>query len=263
MTGGNPLNLRNLVKFSSFVHINNTDEKCFLQAIACHFIGGKYGYPKSPTIYNEYAEKNFKYDESDFPMDIQNIHKFEEKNKKMKMIINVFFIDPQFGVFPAYSSKTNYDINDSNIINLLFTKNPDGGGHFFYIKNLSHFFSQTYNPGNGARKTYQKVFFCQRCFSKFYVLSNFVEHQKDCNLDSRQKVSILKTPVKFKQSTMKANTRLVGFLDFEAANKRIPCTICKEIKCECEAINQPTTISYKDNLLFVSIFWLLTLMKKK
>ena len=121
------------------VKIENHDNRCFLHSVACHFVGSQNNFTSNPSVYNRFIEDSLNYSEQDSPMDIINIQCFEERNKKHKIMVNVFFLDHQFGVFTAYTSKMPYSLKSANIINLLFT-HTEKGGHYFYIKNINHFF---------------------------------------------------------------------------------------------------------------------------
>ena len=178
----------------SVINIKNTDNLCFLWCcIASRHLPEKNA--DRVSKYHGYVNE-FHYDESDFPMAIKNISKFEKKNN---VCVNVFTIEEKTKV-PLYISKHKND----ETINLFYHDN-----HFSLIKNFQRFVG-------GDHK-----FVCYRCFKSYRNKECFDKHESVCQ-ELNENGSYVTTPkedttTKFNNYKRQKRLPVVIYADFESS----------------------------------------------
>jgi hypothetical protein len=150
----------------AIIDIKNTDEKCFLWAVIASVFQAKSN-PQRISQYKKYI-KEFNLKDVKFPMKLEKIPKFEEKNKHLNISINVFTwnkLDKHVtsNYKPILTSKI---LNPTHEVNLLLLEN-----HYYYIKNLKRliFDFSSYNHE-----------YCVNCFQQFKTKQRLDEHKSRC-----------------------------------------------------------------------------------
>ena len=114
---GRAMRITDIVNKSSIVFIKNTNDNCFLHAVAAHFVGKKLEYTQNYVEYEDYAKKNFLYDESWLPMEVGNIRLFENANSDKEISINILYAEAKTkGIYPIYITPKKYDREPLNIL---------------------------------------------------------------------------------------------------------------------------------------------------
>jgi hypothetical protein len=221
----------------SFIHtIDNTDEFCFLDAVASGFMGAENNYDKDYFPYRNFAVNNFKFKTLSFPMKINDIIKFEKLNAHLYLKINILFLDADrdcggVAVYSGYVSKFNYPQNLCKTVNLLLTfGDTPAENHYHNIKNVHKYLRKTYFEG---KKSYSKEVICVNCFNKFSSAAILQEHEHYCYQNKCQMVTLGTDYVEFEHHNKLGKSNVIGFFDFECCNQNIMCKNCESILCVC------------------------------
>ena len=192
----------------AIVNIKNKDDKCFLWCIL------RYLYPKERD--EERIKDLEKYEFSlntkgiTFPMNINNINKFEKLNPSLPGI-NVFSVDDKNTIYPLREAKRDC----KNTIDL-FLHEEDGVSHYSLIKNFHRLIrKQKTKSLNG------KIFICKRCFSHYTKEELLDKHIKYC---SNNATAVVKMPepntmLYFKNYHKQLPIPFVVYADFECFTK--------------------------------------------
>ena len=192
----------------AIVNIKNKDDKCFLWCIL------RYLYPKERD--EERIKDLEKYEFSlntkgiTFPMNINNINKFEKLNPSLPGI-NVFSVDDKNTIYPLREEKRDC----KNTIDL-FLHEEDGVSHYSLIKNFHRLIrKQKTKSLNG------KIFICKRCFSHNTKEELLEKHIKYCsnNQTALIKMPEPKTMLYFKNYHKQLPIPFVVYADFECFTK--------------------------------------------
>ena len=192
----------------AIVNIKNKDDKCFLWCIL------RYLYPKERD--EERIKDLEKYEFSlntkgiTFPMNINNINKFEKLNPSLPGI-NVFSVDDKNTIYPLREAKRDC----KNTIDL-FLHEEDGVSHYSLIKNFHRLIrKQKTKSLNG------KIFICKRCFSHYTKEELLEKHIKYCsnNQTALIKMPEPKTMLYFKNYHKQLPIPFVVYADFECFTK--------------------------------------------
>ena len=192
----------------AIVNIKNKDDKCFLWCIL------RYLYPKERD--EERIKDLEKYEFSlntkgiTFPMNINNINKFEKLNPSLPGI-NVFSVDDKNTIYPLREAKRDC----KNTIDL-FLHEEDGVSHYSLIKNFHRLIrKQKTKSLNG------KIFICKRCFSHYTKEELLEKHIKYCSNNQTVAVKMPKpnTMLYFKNYHKQLPIPFVVYADFECFTK--------------------------------------------
>jgi len=223
----------------SFIHsINNTDEFCFIDAVASAFIGQKNNYSKDFYNYRDFAEKTFKYKNLSFPLKVTDVIKFEKLNSNLYLNINILFVEialDGLSIFPGYISKICYPKKLSQRINLLLTlgETPETN-HYHFIKDVNKFIRKSYCNEINKKKSYSKEVVCLNCFSKFSNIGILHEHEYYCYKNKCQVITLADKGMEFKDQDKLGKSNVIGFFDFECCNETIICPNCEKNICICQ-----------------------------
>ena len=197
----------------AIVNIKNKDDKCFLWCIL------RYLYPRERD--EERIKDLEKYEFSlntkgiTFPMNINNINKFEKLNLSLPGI-NVFSVDDKKTIYPLRESKRDC----KNTIDL-FLYEEDGVSHYTLIKNFHRLIrSQKTRSHNG------KIFICKRCFSHYTKEELLEKHIKYCSNNKTEVITMPEpnTMLYFKNYHKQLPIPFVVYADFECFTK--PMNTC-------------------------------------
>lgn len=228
------------VKFTkdiSRIKNGGKDEKCFLQAIAYHFVK-----KENVKKLNRFIKKKIIVCIEN-PVNVKDIPKFESINKHLKLKINVLHMDEEGEVFPILISKNT---TNKNIINLVLYKTLIDGkvvNHYSYITNLDKFLRKTYKTN---KQSYKRSVYCVNCFSSFSSSQILSRHEKLClkNKPQRVKIPLKGDKVVFKNFEKKFKCNYIGFFDFEAKHVAPRNDDDHDQKTKVLAIQEPITVSF-------------------
>ena len=210
----NPLDGRTHIKLSKYIadkkavlNINNRDNKCFLWSVlaALHPVNESKG-PQRVHHYRQY-ENELNLNGISFPVDINQIEKFEKQNN---LSINV--IGYESTLFPIYTTKNRSD----NQINLLLISQGEKR-HFCLVRNMSRLLADRTNH-NGA------AFYCNFCFHGFVRQDLLDEHLPYCKQHGAQKIELPDEEnkwLRFENFRRQLKTPFVIYADFESITKKI------------------------------------------
>jgi hypothetical protein len=255
---------KNRINFynAKYIHtIQNNDYRCFYYAVAASFICENENFNSDFTPYNKFAESNFNTESFSIPFKVNDVHRFELKNKHLDMCINILYTgiyDKITGIYPAYISKRN---SCSRIINLLLTLDEYDHNHYHLILDVNKFLRKTYKKYTISKKSYAKQFFCLNCMHPFSSDKNLTSHEKDCYLFKGQEINLMQGGIQFNKKN-NGTVQIVGFFDFECYNEIFICDVCMNKNCICSRktktlVNQKAICfsvlimdSIKDEILF-------------
>jgi hypothetical protein len=214
--------------------IQNSDYKCFYYAVAASFICGKVEYTQNFKPYKIFAEKYFNMSSFSVPFKVNDVPRFELKNKHLDMCINILYTgmyDKEIGIFPAYISRRK---SCSRVINILLTLDDNDHNHYHFITDVNKFLRKVYSVKQGKVivKSYAKQFFCLSCMLAFRSEKSLLNHEKDCYLFKDQVLLLSSDPIQFNKN-MSGSVHILGFFDFECYNEKFICSVCMEEKCVC------------------------------
>ena len=272
---GFPKNIKNLAGSKYLKSPPSSDDRCFLSAIAQHFL------PENCTQNDveKWAKINLNLEGVKFPMNVKKLKHFEAKNAHLGVKINVFL--RQGGTcFPAYRS----EISSSQAINLLLIpfdlsnelkyEKKDSGEilsddsdsesenghmkkkkqklddfslldqklHYCYITNLDQFLNHYLTHSNSKRRHGSRH--CINCLANFTTQENLEEHQLLCFKMQTQKVQLSKhEKLAFSQWHNKDGYPILGFFDFESA--LVPTSREKHLTCQnCQMLGDPKNCNH-------------------
>lgn len=231
---------------------NGEEDFCFIYCIAAYFLRQK-KVTCNKTNLEKFISQHINYKDFEFPFDIKQVDKFEKQNKHLDLCISVVYgVNDQ--IYPAYSSKTNGSVEISLYLysrlenGNVETDNRTYSHHFLLINKLDLFLQKIYY--NGARTIRQKSFYCTNCFSRYSSKLGLTAHRIKCLKAKGKSVKLAPGYSYFENHNKRFKIPILGFFDFESANKRTLCKICKCYKCDCEttaktkALLEQVPISY-------------------
>jgi hypothetical protein len=223
---------------SSVHSIENMDAQCFFYAAAAAFIGESQNYTKNYLPYKQFSDANFITKDFIVPFRINDISKFEQKNKHLDISFNVLYAgiaNSKTGIFPAYISK----LRTANRINIVLTLNSNSENHYHFIPDMNKFLRKSYigmfkDKKNKYKKTsYAKQFFCLSCLHRFSSQRILEQHEIDCYLFKDQSIKLSNKTIEFTMFEKVGKLHVVGFFDFECLSRKFECLICKNDECLC------------------------------
>lgn len=166
----------------ALVNVKNRDKKSFIWAVLASLHYNDISNNKNRVSQYEPFLAELKYEESDMPMRICNIPKFERQNPFLS--INVLQWNPNSisrNIYhPSFSlihRTTNVNNNNSKAVNLL---HQEGSPHYFAITNLNRLLNQ--DKDEGSRRIRRK--WCHRCMHSFWSKSALEKHTSICLRDN-------------------------------------------------------------------------------
>ena len=243
----------NLIKFRQKQFLYNPcnkDEKCFLYCIAHFLYSDKILKEKEKETdekkYKKYIKK-FDTTNISFPISINGIKRFLNKNKNLDIKINILYRNTKDGIFPM-----EYGLGEGKkIVNLLMVQKRNAN-HFILIKNVDKYLRKIYNQKK--KKTYKKEVFCIHCLNSFSTKEILSKHEDLCSIN---KPKVEKTPpkgkeiIKFRNFERKHKMEYTAYLDFESILPDCDsfCEICQRLYCKCDA-SYTDTISKQKPIAF-------------
>lgn len=220
---------------------------CFARAVAFHFKKNR-----NEKKIERFIKRKMKTSGLPFPLDLEDIPKFEKMNSHLNFKINVFTTDDLKSFYPIYCGKEK---NKRHIINLLLYKSVNENGHhsgqfhYAYINNLAKLVRKKWFH------SYQKILFCGNCLSSFYNAKLLASHEDECHIRPTEKIRMPDhaASIKFKNFNKKFKKNLVGFYDFECmlVPSLHPCSTCAEKQLDVchhktieKNVHKPITYSY-------------------
>lgn len=209
-----------IAKKKAVVNIKNyNDHECFKWSVT----EGAFPREVHPERLNkklrEKAEK-FNWDGCEFPMQLNNIDKFERQNDYG---IFVLIYDEKSGF--AIGRTTNKDENKTKIIDLLLIQDENDNTHYCLIKNLSRLISHLSDNTNGKR------YFCRRCLYSTNNEKVYKEHKVLCKNHAEVRIQMPDNRnyiLKFKNYHRKMRVPFAIYADFECFLEKI--STCKPSK---------------------------------
>ena len=217
--GRSNLNLTRVPNSKQILNVRNDDELCLLYTIASHFTRHLFADEGNPENYTSWILNNINTDDVNFPSDVLDVKKLVEKNPKLDMKINLFFLQNN-EVFPLATNIKNENQEGVNQINLLrVTGKSDEDSeivsHWLLIKNLDSFLAKTIHCPKRDRKRVKK--FCVNCLAQFSEEDSdkFNNHQQMCINKNGQKelYPTSEDRIEFNNYNAKYQTPLIGFYD--------------------------------------------------
>ena len=204
------------------INIQNKDEKCFKYCVECAY--HKIYENKHPEYFYHYkkVESDLNFDGINYPVNNDDIDKFEEQNPKVS--INVFVIDEVKEQIVKHRALKNKDA--SCHIDLLRI-DVGGASHYAYIKHMSRLINSQ------KSKFCSASFFCKYCQTGFGTPELLKKHyDKGCMEVEGQQIKMPKPEekMKFKHHFKKLRCPFVIYADFE---------------CLTEEVDKPTDESIK------------------
>ena len=236
-------NMKNC-KTKYLINPETLSNECFTNAVAMSYL------PKSTLnlpskkqgiLAREYTKQHFNIKGLKFPMSLQDIRKFELKNRNLKLQINIMTIW-KGELIPIHKSSTK---KPKKVINL-FLQRTSRTGHFFLISNLSKFLQK----GNNR-------YFCQTCLLSFSSDISLKNHVDLCRKNDAARIVYPADDdpgVRFKSYTKTVMQPLFATADFESTLNPIKrkengvkynCDNCKEEGDESKCKHKTSDINHQ------------------
>lgn len=227
---------------------SSSSNLCFARAVAFHFVKDR-----SEKKIRRFIRRKMCISGLKFPLDLEDVPKFERMNQKLKLKINILTTDDCEKFYPIYCGK---QVGKKNVVNLLLYKSVDDEGicsknyHYAYINDLAKLVRKKW------KFSYQKIVFCGNCLCSFYCATLLNHHEKDCYSHKTAKIQMPdgdRASIQFEHFKRKFKTHLVGFYDFECmlVPSKQPCSKCAKAEnnnCQHKTIEKnkhvPITYSY-------------------
>jgi len=187
------------------VNIKNDDNYCFLYSILA---GIRIDTKKHPNHVAQYNRRllELNYDGLDFPLEFQDVPKFEKLN--LNISVNVFLytiLKPKDGLYPLYVTKHR---DRTHHVNLLLLEDDDEC-HYALITDLSRLVG-------GRTKSIDKSWVCNYCLHPFSSEGVYLRHLDDCKIHTPQTVVYCNGEVYFKNIRRAMRVPFIIYTDFES-----------------------------------------------
>jgi uncharacterized C2H2 Zn-finger protein len=226
---------------------DNESVMCFANAVAFHFVQDR-----SMKKIDHFIKTRLNIHGLKFPLDLEDIPKFERMNQRLELKINVISTEDGETFFPIYCNSELSSVD--NTVNLLLYKveraEEEAIDHYAYINNLAALVRKQY-AGNNA---YQRLVICENCLTPLFDAASLKNHQELCfrNKPSKIEMPEVNEKIWFKNFMKKFKVAFVGFYDFECILNptETVCGRCERKKTVCahksHKINThvPITCSY-------------------
>jgi hypothetical protein len=227
-------------------HPLRSNESCFVRCVALYFTG------------KESAIDDFISNHIDWtgpqPFPPKSATQFEAKNEHLNLRVNILYSDGKH-VYPLIKS-TGRGKNTMNVLLYNFIIRGKMVRHYVVIQNLSKFLRRQYSGNAETTKFYKKSVRCANCLCHFASESRLQTHSKLCDQFKPQALQ-LPAPgdvTKFTRYYTKHKIPIVGFFDFEAANKptQRDCQKCKGNVCTHKTVSPFTQEPIGYSMVFIS-----------
>lgn len=246
MTIGAP-NSSNIGRNRFLIHTHNIDSRCFLYAVAAHWLIKKLSRKAltNSDNYQKFISENMNTIGLTFPLAYNQVSQFIMQNKHLDLVINAVALNSENCLYPLQSWGSG-----SNEVNILFYETSEILFHASYIININKFLRKYYT---GSKKTeYGKESTCPKCFHPFYgekILKFHLEHclQEKSFVPKKILPKTGENIMQFKNYERTVKNPFTIYLDFETLQKKTKDCLCKGCKktvdyCFC----QSTTIAEAD-----------------
>lgn len=189
------------------INIKNNDNKCFAYSILCHLHPNEVR--TRATVYEKYLEE-LNFQNLVFPMQINNIQKFEQQNPNIS--VNVFGLSKKKDIHIIVGPLYHTQQRKINHINLLYLEDAlTGKTHYCYINNLSRLVSKQKSLHHG------KIHICDGCLVTFSEEEKIKRHLElnDCLKIRTELPNALNNVIEFKEFHKSFPMPFCIYSDFE------------------------------------------------
>lgn len=252
--GGNHIDLPDVIKLKkAVINPKNSegDNLCFIYSVLAHFHEPLY-HKEQINHYTPYLN-TLKYQNLQFPLNVEGIRKFEKQNSFLS--INVFELVETKRKVKIHVKSTEQEVNDysvkifyvtkqekiDNHVNLLLLRDGEKS-HYCLIKNLSAL------VGRQIAKDNRRKYICNSCFSLFKSEQTRREHISGGNCTKRKVIypKIGENILKFEHHHRKMPSRFAIYCDFEAFVKSVEIPEnASELKSFTAQVHTPCSYAYK------------------
>ena len=202
-----------------------SDEKCFLSAVAQHFLHGSH----TGAALENWINENLNVKSLSFPLEVSKIAKFEKQNTQLGIRINCFLKEGN-QCYPIYRSD---EMGGSTISLVLIAYTCKGSPrpyyHYVYSKDIDGFLNMHLSHTNARRK--QTTVHCDNCLTSFNCAESLETHRSLCLKNETQLIKIVNSGYKeFDGHLKKYGHPYIGVVDFESAlvpTERMKHPTCK------------------------------------
>ncbi|XP_072161273.1 uncharacterized protein [Bemisia tabaci] len=163
-------------KTNYVVNVKNKDTRCFMYSVLGKFLPKTEKHSSRPSVYEKLQNK---YDFSciDFPVEVNDIAKFEKKNNCSISVFGLGDVQDGLGhrvrpkIFPMRVAK-NQLADHTNL--LLISDEMEEKFHYCWITDFEKLVRSQITRHHG------QIYICQKCFTHKYSEEDLVEHKKLC-----------------------------------------------------------------------------------
>lgn len=230
------------------VHTENTDNKCFLYALAAHWFVGKSISKKDlekTSTYKQFIANNFDISGLTFPLTYESVSKFIQQNAHLNVTVNAISLSGDNELFPL----TSWGDGDEEV-NILFYESEKEKFHAYFITDVKKFLRKYYA---GARSGYGAEATCPKCFQVFYGKQILHTHIATCSDEKKPDIQYV-PPDKddnllvFKNYERKVKNPFTIYIDFETLQESPGDDVCKHCKKTSDFCFCPSSTIVKANL---------------
>lgn len=223
------IDIKNIKNNRFLYNPSNKDQKCFLYNVY-NVISKRFPFIKSFSQF----EGTLNLKGITFPISIQHIKLFCEKNEHLNLKINILYRSVDGNIFPY-----EYGIGNGKIkLNLLLIRRSNDLNvinHFVQILDVNKFLRPIYNKN--AKTSYKKIFTCLNCLNIFSLKNTYKTHKRYCFLNKpRKEIVSDKKHVEFKNFKNQHPCDYIAFVDFECIlpKNHTKCDECMHLRCKCD-----------------------------
>jgi hypothetical protein len=223
------IDIKNIKNNRFLFNPSNKDQKCFLYCVF-NLLEKRFPFIKTFSQF----EKTLNLACINFPISIQHIKLFCEKNQHLDLKINILYRSIDGNIFPY-----EFGIGKGKIkLNLLLIRRSNDLkviNHFVRIIDANKFLRQTYNKN--MKKSYKRVFTCLNCLNIFSLQNTYKMHKKYCFLNKpRKEIVSTKKHVEFVNFKNQHPCDYIAFVDFECILPKttMKCDECMHLRCKCD-----------------------------
>ena len=228
------------IRKKHLIIVKNNDDKCFLYAVAAHWliklVGKKKEILEDQNTYKKFISEHFILSGLTFPLNLTGISHFLSQNLHLNLKINLIGLDSNQKLFPLDCVGRG-----KREINILLYETTEMKFHAAYIKNTDKFLRAYYGPS-----VHGKGHTCPTCFQSFFSDKTHLEHIENCgNEEDKYEPKIIlpeinNNKLKFKNGERKVRHPYTIYLDFETLHALEVIDKCKKcsvsrILCVCES----------------------------
>lgn len=233
-----------LFKKKAIINVANSDEYCFKWAV----LAARYPMGKSAQNVNKYRDLTHNLDFSgiDFPVRLNDIQKFENKNPSIS--INVYMFDEEKKL--TYPVRLTKGVKKEHHINLLLLSDVTGETvdgdiirttHYCWIKSMSRLLSVQVSKAN------RKQYFCDRCIQHFTTEELLNRHIPNCIGRNNCRIVMPKKGenlIYFKKYQKKLTVPFIIYADIESILKAPMRNFCNSEKTKAYQEHETYSIGF-------------------